>query len=308
MQATADALDLNPPAGGGWRLPVGWALGVHLLLVLALTWGVGWQRDTVVVAEAELWSALPQVAAPRALEPETTAPEPDTEPTPPRPSPQEAAAAAAAAQAQRQADIAIARQREQERQKQLQLEREKAAKEKAAKDKAAKEKAAKAEKERQDKEAKAKADKAKAEQAAKDKTAKDKAAKEQAAKQEAQLEAERRKNIERMLGQAGAQGAAGSRGTAAQSSGPSASYAGRLVARIRPNIVFTDLVSGNPRAEVEVRALPDGTIVGSRLLKSSGHPAWDDAVLRAVERTAKLPQDENGRVPGTLILGFRPQD
>lgn len=317
MQATADALDLSPPDGGAWRSPLGWALGVHLLLVLALTWGVGWQRDTTVVAEAELWSRLPQVAAPRALEPEVPEPAspptpvPPAPPTPPRPAPEPRPDPVVTERA-READIALARrQREQEREK----EREQAARLQAEKAKAEKLKADKAEKARADKEKAEKAakeaaakEKSAQAQAAKNQAAKDKAARDQAARQEAQLEAERRKNIERILGQAGAQGAPGSRGTAAQSSGPSAAYGGRVAARIRPNIVFTDLVNGNPRAEVEVRALPDGTIVGSRLLKSSGHPAWDDVVLRAVERTGKLPQDDNGRVPGTLILGFRPQD
>jgi colicin import membrane protein len=80
------------------------------------------------------------------------------------------------------------------------------------------------------------------------------------------------------------------------------------VAHIRPHIVFADTLPGNPRAEVEVRTLPDGSILSSRLLKSSGYPAWDDAVLRAIERTGRLPRDENGRIPSTLILGFRPQD
>lgn len=111
-----------------------------------------------------------------------------------------------------------------------------------------------------------------------------------------------------MMGQAQATGAPSSTGTALQSAGPSASYAGRLVATIRPNIVFTDLIPGNPRAEVELRALPDGTIVSARLRQSSGYPSWDQAVLRAIERTGRLPLDENGRVPSTLILGFRPQD
>jgi colicin import membrane protein len=125
---------------------------------------------------------------------------------------------------------------------------------------------------------------------------------------QAQLEAERQRNIERMLGQANATGSSSATGQAAQSSGPSASYAGRLVATIRPNIVFTDVVAGNPRAEVELRAGPDGTILSSRLRQSSGSAAWDQAVLRAIERTGKLPLDENGRVPSSLILGFRPLD
>ncbi len=307
MQATADTLDLNPPGGGRWRGPMGAALVVHALLILALTWGVGWQRDTVVVAEAELWSRLPQVAAPRANEPEPPpppAPEPRPEPAPTPPPPP---APAPAPPGPSQADIALQKQREQEqaekaRAERLRLEAERKKQEEARQaearrkaQQAEREAAAKREEERQRREA----------QAQKDKQAREKA---EAARQQAQLEAERQKNLERMMGQANAMGGATARGTATQSSGPSANYGGRLVARIRPNIVFADTVNGNPRAEVEVRALPDGTIVGSKLLKSSGHTAWDDAVLRAIERTGKLPQDENGRVPSTLILGFRPQD
>ena len=53
---------------------------------------------------------------------------------------------------------------------------------------------------------------------------------------------------------------------------------------------------------------PDGTIVASKLTQSSGNKAWDEAVQRAVERTATLPRDENGRVPSTIVLGFRPLD
>ncbi|NIC41550.1 cell envelope integrity protein TolA [Aquabacterium sp. A08] len=294
MQATADTLDLNPPDGGRWRGPLGWALGVHALLVLALTWGVGWQTDTVVVAEAELWSRLPQVAAPKLVAPEPTpAPAPAPKPRPAEPPPPDVS------QARRDADIALAQQQkkareEQARQQALAREAEHKRREQERRERQAQERAAQA-----------KADQEKAAQLARDKAARAKA---EAAKQDALLEAERQKNLARMMGQAGATGSAGARGTAQQSSGPSAGYAGKLVARIRPNIVFADAVAGNPRAEVEVRTLPDGTIVGSRLLQSSGHPAWDNAVLRAVERTGKLPQDENGRVPGTLILGFRPQD
>ncbi|TSE27982.1 protein TolA [Tepidimonas thermarum] len=180
-----------------------------------------------------------------------------------------------------------------------QAEREKAARERAAREKAAREQAAKE---------KAAREKAAQEQAANDKAARDKAARERAEREQALLEAERQRNLARILGQAQATGGPQARGTAQRDAGPSASYAGRLVAHIRPNIVFTDTVPGNPRAEVEVRTMPDGTILSSRLLKSSGHRAWDDAVLRAIERTGRLPRDEDGRVPPTLILGFRPNE
>ena len=115
-------------------------------------------------------------------------------------------------------------------------------------------------------------------------------------------DAERKKNIQRMLGQAGASGDAGATGTAAQSAGPSASYAGRITARIRPNIVFADEVAGNPTAEVEVRAAPDGMIMGRKLVKCSGVAAYDNAVLRAIDKTEVLPRDVDGRVPSSLLL------
>ena len=89
---------------------------------------------------------------------------------------------------------------------------------------------------------------------------------------------------------------------------PSASYAGRLVARIKPNITFTDEVVGNPKAEVEVRTSSDGTILGRRLLSSSGNNAWDSAVLKAIDKTAVLPRDTNGSVPSTIHISFRPKD
>ena len=111
-----------------------------------------------------------------------------------------------------------------------------------------------------------------------------------------------------MMGQAGATGSATSTGTAQQSSGPTPGYGAKVAARIKPNIVFTESAPGNPRAEVEVRTLPDGTITSRRITKSSGNPAWDDAVLRAIDRTATLPRDTDGRVPSSLVIGLRPLD
>ena len=52
----------------------------------------------------------------------------------------------------------------------------------------------------------------------------------------------------------------------------------------------------------------NGTIIARRLVKSSGHAAWDDAVLRAIDRTGTLPRDTDGRVPSTLIVAFRPKE
>jgi colicin import membrane protein len=80
------------------------------------------------------------------------------------------------------------------------------------------------------------------------------------------------------------------------------------VRAIKPNILLTDTLTGNPAAEVEVRAAPNGSIIGRRLLKSSGSKEWDEAVLRAIDRTDTLPRDTDGRVPPTLVISFRPRD
>ncbi|RYF35146.1 MAG: cell envelope integrity protein TolA, partial [Comamonadaceae bacterium] len=126
--------------------------------------------------------------------------------------------------------------------------------------------------------------------------------------QEERLAKQREENLKRIQGLAGATGAPGSEGLALRSSGPSDSYAGRIRGRVKPNIVYTDDVPGNPTATVEVRLAPDGTIVSTRVTKSSGVKTWDDAVVRALERTAVLPRDVDGRVHTPMELVFRPRD
>ena len=93
---------------------------------------------------------------------------------------------------------------------------------------------------------------------------------------------------------------------------PSDSYLGRLRARVKPNITFSDSqlqsVRGNPAAEVEVTCSPSGQIIGIKLTQSSGNAAWDQAVLKAIEKTGTLPHDENGKIPSKIPFVFRPRD
>ena len=115
--------------------------------------------------------------------------------------------------------------------------------------------------------------------------------------------------MKRIAGLAGASGSENATGTAMKSSGPSDSYGGRIRARVKPNITFDpSSVSGNPAAEVEVRCAPDGTIVSKKLTKSSGNAAWDNAVLKAIDKTEILPRDTDGRVHSPLLLVFKPND
>ena len=338
---TATAASLMPPADSRWLGSLLMALVAHALLVAALTWGIGWQKQTTTaVAQAELWARMPQSAAPRLVDEGPDSTEREGEETkaapPPQPAPQPVRPTEKAPPveepAKAQADIALQQQREREQAKrqlqekkeqqarqQAELERkaaEKAAKEKAEKEKLAKEKLA------EEKAAKEKASKDKETKEAKEKAARDKRAQEVADKAQAAQAAKDRVEVQkRIMGMANASGEAGSTGTAKQSSGPvvgksdgtastglSAGYQDRLRAAVRPNIVYTEIISGNPTAEVEVRTLPDGTVISSRITKSSGVPSWDEAVLKAMERTAKLPRDENGRTPSPIPFLFRPKD
>jgi colicin import membrane protein len=69
-----------------------------------------------------------------------------------------------------------------------------------------------------------------------------------------------------------------------------------------------DGISGNPKAIVQVKVAPSGLIMSSKLVKPSGIPAWDEAVLRAVEKTERIPLDENGKVVSDFPIEFGPKD
>ena len=297
------------------------ALFMHLLLLAALTLGVQWKtQPNTLSASAELWSAVPLEAAPAANEPEPTPPqpvpppepvkavepkpEPKPEPTPTPPAPPKIDAAAERAAA----DIALKKEKEKKLQEKKEAELEK--KKKLEKDKLEKAKLDKEKLKEKEKEKAKELEKKKKEEALKKEVAAAKA-KEDAKKvaaEEKRTEALRNENLKRMQGMAGASGEENSKGTALKAAGPSASYAGRIRARIKPNITFTDDVAGNPKAEVEVRTSPDGTIISRKLLSSSGNKAWDEAVLKAIDKTASLPRDEDGRVPPVLEISFRPKD
>ena len=150
-------------------------------------------------------------------------------------------------------------------------------------------------------------DKEKKEKERKEKELKDKEAKPSPADTK-KLEAMRQENMKRIAGMAGATGDENATGTAQRSAGPSDSYSGRIRGRIKPNITFTEDIASNAPAEVEVRCAPDGTIVGKKLIKSSGNAAWDNAVLKAIDKTEILPRDIDGRIHSPLVISFRPKD
>jgi colicin import membrane protein len=316
MSLASDRPEFTPPTTSGRGRAIGLAVLAHVFLIAALTWGVSWKREsTSATAQAELWSAIPQEAAPALVEP-AAPPALPPEPLPKLPQ--------AAVQPPKLTEpppepvvdpqIAIEKENKKKLDKKKALDEAKAkAKAKAEEEtEAAAERQAALDKKKQLETKKTEAKKLEVKKAADElakKTAADKKVKEaQAAKEEAALKSGRDAQLKRLAGLAGATGGESATGTAKQSSGPSAGYGGRVIAKIKPNIVFADDISGNPVATVEVRTSPDGTIIGRKLIKSSGVKAWDDAVLRAIDKTEILPRDLDGRVPPSFEINFRPKD
>ena len=282
-----DALLPRPPGGQGLGAVL--SLAAHGLLLFALVTVVQWRTHTREIVSAELWSSVPEMAAPAPPEP-TAAPQPAPQPAPPP--------ATVPAEPPPRVDIATERA-ERARQERVRQERLAAEADAARR----KKEQARAEAERK---------RLALEQAERERRRQQEQA--QAAAAEARLEQQRQDNLKRMMGQAGVSApgatasAAGPAGTGARNAAPTSSYAGRLVAVIRSNLVFTGDVPGNPVAEVRVRATATGTVLSREVVKRSGHAAWDDAVLRAIDKTGTLPRDTDGRVPPEIIISFRPKE
>lgn len=284
-----DALLPQPPGGNAPGAAL--ALVVHVGLVAALTMGVDWRNREPEVVAAELWAAVPQTAAPPPAPAVVALPPPPPPPPPPE----------ARAETRPDADIAI--EQERQRQRKAELERRQAAQAAQA-----------AEAERQHNADQKKADDERKKREKREKQEADREAR-RAADEKAddeRLARQRQDNLRRMIGQAGGTpgqpATSATTGTATKSASPSAGYAGLVRGRVKPNIVFTGSAAGDTAAEVEVTVAPAGTIISRRLVKSSGHKDFDEAVLRAIDKTPALPTDTDGRVPGRLIIAFRPNE
>lgn len=320
---------IDPPLKTGFTQSMVFAFAIHGLLVAALTWGVNWrQKAETTGVQAELWSAQNQESAPSAMAQNTPTPEQEQTPPPPPPpqvepekKPDPIKTPVKPVEVNNEVkDAQIALEKAKKEKLKQEIEQEKKLKEKKEKEKA---KAEQLEKEKQvekDRLEQEKLDKAKA-QKEKEKIDKEKADKLAKAKADkAASEKARQENIKRLQNQAGAAGAESGttangigknngNGTASQNSGPSAGYEGRVRARLKPNIVFTENINGNPSTEIEVRLAQDGMVLGKpKILRSSGVKSWDEAAVRAIEKTEIFPRDVDGKVPPIIILTLKPRE
>ncbi len=314
--------DFSPPQENRQGLSFALAFLAHVLLLVALTWGISWHQEAILESStAELWSSAPNLTAPT---PEPEQPIEETKPVarvktpPPAPSKispdalKEAQLAVEKLKKKQEeekkekehlAQMALEKQRlkELEKKKQKELELEKAKKAEEDKQKLAKER-----------------EKAKKEPPKID----PKELAKQQAKEAKEMEQRRMEDLNRvqksLSNASSATGVGQNTGTASASNlslgsgsgnAMSANYAGKIVELIKKNMGVRKEFSGNPSAEVQVNCAPDGTITTSQLTKKSGNAEWDEVVLTAIERTratSKIPKDIDGRVPPTMIIVIKP--
>lgn len=87
-------------------------------------------------------------------------------------------------------------------------------------------------------------------------------------------------------------------------------YVGKIVAKIRRNIVERPDVSKKARAEFLVTLLPSGTVLSTKLIKFSGDDAYDAAIERAIIKSQPLPLPPDVAMFKNfreLKLGFEPE-
>ena len=131
-------------------------------------------------------------------------------------------------------------------------------------------------------------------------------------KANAAAEKVRADQLARLRAAAGAEG--GSGGTPGNGVGGGGNappgWTDKVVKKVKPLIVFNpESVSGNPATVVKVDLAPDGAILSTSILASSGNAGWDRAVLLALTRAESLPKDDNGKIPQREVkLTFKPRD
>jgi colicin import membrane protein len=288
-----------PPEPNRWPA-IGLAVGVHAVLLAFLVIGINWTNNQPIAVEAEVWDTSVQQAAPPAPQPPQAEPEPAPETPPPTPR---------VAEPPKQPDIALEREKKRKdelkrkEEERVEHERELAQqkREQEKKDKAlAEKKKLEDEKKAQELAKKEEADKKKKEKAEKEKLAKAEAAKMQKMRDE---------ELKRITSGAGNPTSSGS---AEKSTAPriDKGYIASIAAKIKGNTTYpgsTD-VPGNPEVVFQVEQLPTGEILSVRKTKSSGIPAFDDAVERGINKSSPLPKKKDGTVERSLPVSFKLKD
>lgn len=278
---------------------------MHLLLILFLWIGIHWQNKVPVGVEAEIWdmntraaSPLPTIAAlPSTLHPPAEKREAYRSEVPPNRQQKQ--------DEMRDADIALERTQEIKiiEQKRLENQKAKLIEEKIREDKI-KEDKAREEKTKEEKQLRIN-------ELKKEEKRKQDLAKIAEQKKTDALLQQRADNLKRLTSQLTGQIAGV--GDAVKSTGNNrvdVDYAGKIAAKIKSNMAYVGGEGlGNPTAYFVINLFPDGSLRGApRKMKSSEVPAFDDAVARAITKSAPFPADKSGNVPSTIPLTYKLKD
>ncbi len=88
-----------------------------------------------------------------------------------------------------------------------------------------------------------------------------------------------------------------------------AAWSDRIGQKIRGNIVEPPGVVGNPKATFLLSLLPDGSVLSVKMRKSTGTPALDAAIERAIYKSSPLPKpDDPSAFERELILEWALKD
>ena len=256
------------------------ALAMHVLFLVLLVVGISWQpkRSAAPIA-VELWSELPTPARPAPEPPpppepvlkQAPRPEPRPEPKPefkPVPKP----------------DIALQEKLEKERRRK-EREAEELEKRRMEEQKRAEEK--------KREEAKKLAEEKKREEARKLAEQKKRDEERRVAALKAQEDAKRKEQeMQAMFQKQQAQQAQQAADTAARAQLDA--YRHVVSEKIKRYIVMPPNIQGNPEAVFEVVQIPGGEILSVKLKRTSGNPAYDAAVERAIHKASPLPPPPNG--------------
>ena len=126
--------------------------------------------------------------------------------------------------------------------------------------------------------------------------------------QSEKLRKDARERALRLAGTAVGSGDPNTSGPASSNIAPSADYGAKLRAAIRPHIASFKELSPDLAAEYVVQTDTSALIVSAKLAKSSGDAYWDDVALKAILKTERLPKDNDGRAPSSIIVVLRPRD
>jgi colicin import membrane protein len=285
------------------------ALGVHAVFILLLVFGVSWQTQHPAPVMVDLWDALPLPPAPETPpKPEPLPPQPEPPPQPkpvPPPAPKPPVSKPPQPVPKPQVktppalntpDIALEKKKvEAERLQKLRQMQE--AEEKALAE------AARIEAEQMKK--------ARDEQLAQQKKRELLRQMEEEALMQRMMEedlASESRQIELAQAQARAQAQATAAAAKRQSEVTRivGQYRDMISAKVRGNTRLPDELTGNPQVRCLVRLLPTGEVQEVRVVESSGDKAYDEAVLRAIQKSSPLPlpADRDARAEFLPELSF----